>query len=337
MVNSYRECFAENTDELGICNTVKMKIKLTDDKSIVYRPYRLSCTERKEVQQIVHDLIKNNKTGDMRLCVYYRALNAKTIKDSYPFPHLDDCLEQLRNSTVFTSLDTASDYHQIQMNDESIAKTAFVTPDRHLEYLKIPFGLTAAPYVFFKMIKQVLGSLSVVVFMDDILIPTDTIETGFKILEQVLQTFRNANLTLKLSKCQFFMSTINYLGHEISSKSIKPNCRKIKAVQEFPKPTNIHQIRQFIGLTSFFRKFIQNYTIIAKPLTSVTKKNVNFIWDTDQENAFQTLKGKLVERPILAVYDSRYGTAVTKLHTDASKSRLGGIYCKINKITLYDP
>lgn len=338
-------CFASSTKELGLTNLAEMNIKLTTDKPVFRRPYRLPHHELEVVRSKVKDLLDagiiresdsefaspvvlvKKKNGDMRLCVDYRSLNAITVKDRYPLPIIDDELSKLAGNSYFSSCDLTQSYHQVPVAPDSIRKTAFITPDSQYEYLRVPFGLANSPAVFQRLIHKVLAKINIdkdhiLAFMDDILIPSTTVPEGIELLNIFLNTLKEANLKLNINKCSFLKTELNYLGHHISNKGVKPGDTKIKAVREFPTPSNVHQIRQFVGLCSFFRKFINNFAIIAKPLTDLTKKNIVWKWEQAQDDAFLELKSKLVSQPVLAIYDRHL---VTELHTDASKLGIAGI------------
>lgn len=158
--------------------------------------------------------------------------------------------------------------------------------------------------------------------MDDLLIPSRTVEEGIQQLDVVLQLIHKAGVKLNLKKCSFLMDKLEYLGHEITAGEIRPGQRKIQAVSQFPVPKNVHNVRQFLGLASYFRKFIRNFSILARPLTDLTKKRVKWCWEANQNNAFELLKTLLATRPVLSLYDSQ---AKLKLHTDASSLGLGGV------------
>lgn len=343
VVNRYRSCFATNLSQLGKSSFSKMSIKLADDTPITYRPYRISYFEREKVRKVVQNLLDNKviqestspysspillirkKNGEERLCVDYRALNRKTIKDKYPLPRIDDLLDSLKGCQYFTSLDLASGYHQICLEEESIPKTAFITPDGHYEYLRMPFGLVNAPAVFQRTMNELLGSFrftTALAYLDDILIPSDNVQTGISNLETILNLIEQSGMTLRLDKCHFLQNTITYLGHEISKEGIQPGSEKINSVVNFPAPTNVHEVRQFLGLSSYFRKFIHKFAVIAKPLTNLTRKGHPFRWSQNENQAFNDLKQKLTTRPVLSLYDRE---AFTELHTDASKVGIGGI------------
>nr|CAI5836698.1 unnamed protein product [Callosobruchus analis] len=355
LLNKYRDCFAENLSELGFTNKCEMSIELSDTKPVTYRPYRLSISERNKVREIVDDLLANKiiqeshspyaspillvkkKTGEMRMCVDYRALNAKTVKDCYPLPRIDDHLERLRGCQYFTSLDMASGYHQIPMAKDAVNKTAFITPDGHYEYLRMPFGLANAPAVFQRCINMILGSLrftTALAYMDDILIPSSTLEAGFEALEEIFSVFSNAGLTLRLAKCYFFRRSIEYLGHEISSEGVRPGKAKIIAVEKFPVPKNVHEVRQFLGLASYFRKYVKDFACIARPLTMLIKKNQAFLFGEEQVKAFKQLKEIICTRPVLAIYNP---DLQTELHTDASKLGIGGILLQKQRDDRFKP
>lgn len=343
MLNEYRDCFAFGLDELGKTECTQIHIKLKDQVPVTYRPYRLSLSERGKVNGIINNLLANSiiqestseyaspiilvskKNGDARLCVDYRALNRKTVKEKFPMPLIDDQIDSLSGQVFFTSLDLASGYHQVPVAEDSKHLTAFVTPDGHYEYNRMPFGLTNAPAVFQRLILKLLKKHQipgVLAYMDDIIIASKSISEGTSRLRQVLELLREANLTLNLNKCNFFRTTIQYLGFEITSEGVRPGPDKIKAVVNFKTPSNVHEVRQFIGLCSFFRRFVQGFATIARPLTSLTKASTPWVWGENQEQAFRQLKEILTTRPVLAIYNPEFET---ELHTDASAAGLGGI------------
>lgn len=343
LLNRYRNSFAFDMQELGMTQISEMSIRLNDDTPVTYKPYRLPFSERAVVREMVGELLANSiiresqsayaspivlvrkKNNEYRLCVDYRALNKKTIKDSYPMPVIDDQLDRLSGKTLFTSLDLASGYYQIPVQESSRHLTAFVTPDGHYEYTRMPFGLVNAPAVFQNMINKALGKRRfdlAIPYLDDLLSTGSTFEESFQKLEEILGLLSSAGLTLNLKKCFFFHSELDYLGYEISGSGLRPGNRKIRAVSEFPTPTNVHQVRQFVGLASFFRRFVYNFATIAKPLTKLTKLNTPWQWGAEQELAFEDIKSKLISRPILALYNPDH---VTEVHCDASKVGVGGV------------
>lgn len=349
LLQSYRDCFASSLEEIGCATNENMKIDLIDTKPIVYRPYRLSHNEREQVRKTIDELLQNDiiqesksdyaspilmvkkKSGEQRLCVDFRALNNKTIKDRFPLPLIEDQISNLSGNSFFTTLDLASGYYQIPMAEGSRHLTGFVTPDGHYEFKRMPFGLANAPAVFQRMINKILGNRRfeyALAYLDDVLIPSRNIDEMFSRLEDVLKLFRQNGLTLNLAKCRFFDRSVSYLGYDISSQGTRPGEAKVLAVKEFPKPQNIHEVRQFLGLTGYFRKFIRGYGEIAHPLTSLLRKETVWLWSDAEDRAFMLLKEKLVDRPVLALYDP---TLETELHTDASSLGVGGILMQWQK------
>lgn len=343
LVNEFRDCFALDLCELGTTNLTEMHIQLNDNSPVSYKPYRLPYSERAVVRDLINDLLDTKiiqesnssyaspivlikkKNGEYRLCVDYRALNKKIVKDSYPMPVIDDQLDRLSGKLYFTSLDLKSGYYQIPMAEGSRHLTAFVTPDGHYEYTRMPFGLVNAPAVFQHMINKALGRDRydlAIPYMDDILSPASSINEGLIKLRKIFVSLRNAKLTLNINKCYFFKKKLDYLGYEVSNEGLRPGARKIEAVSVFPTPTNVHQVRQFVGLASFFRRFIPGFATVVKPLTKLTKSDVPWMWEQEQISAFENIKSKLVERPILALYNPTY---LTEVHCDASKLGVGGM------------
>jgi hypothetical protein len=347
LLDEFSMCIANDMSEVGKTSTTEMHIKLTTTQPIAYRPRRYSDSERINIRKIVDKYLRSGiiqestspyaspvllvgkKNGEQRLCVDYRALNKITIKDKYPIPLIEDHLSRLAGYSWFTSLDLYSGYHQIPMARDSIPMTAFVTQDGHYEFLRVPFGLTNAPAVFQRMINTLLGNLrftKVLIFIDDVLILARSWQESLETLKEVLNIFKRSGLTLRLSKCYFLKTKIEYLGFEVSESGIQPTNRQIEAVSEFPVPTTVHQLRQFIGLTSYFRRFISNYAVKSKPLTELLKKDVPWLWGEKQIEAFKTLKDYLVSKPILALYDQNLET---RLYTDASAIGIAGILVQV--------
>lgn len=355
LIEKYRNCFSSGLHDLGYTNLTEMVIELEDTDPVVYRPYRMSYADRTLVRNMVQEMVEHGiirestspyaspillvqkKTGDKRLCVDYRALNRKTKKEHYPLPRIEDQLDQLAGNNVFTSLDLASGYYQISIAEESRHKTAFVTPDGQYEYNRMPFGLVNAPSVFQRTINKILLEAKIkyaIVYMDDVLIPSKDVTEGLNRLEEVLELLKKGGLTLKLSKCHFFLETIDFLGYEVNADGIRPGNRKIEAVAKFPKPKNQHELRQFLGLSGYFRRFIKDYALLAAPLTDLLKKDVKWSWTNTQDSAFHKIKELLIDRPILALYNQH---AETQVHTDASKEGLAGILLQANSEGVFQP
>ncbi|CAK1596263.1 unnamed protein product [Parnassius mnemosyne] len=258
----------------------EMQIQLHDDTPVSYKLYRLPYSERVVVRDIVNEL-----------------LDAKIIV-------LDDQLDRLSGKVYFTSLDLKSGYYQISMAEGSRHLMTFVIPDEHYKYTRMPFGLVNAPAVFQHMVNKALGKDRydlAIPYMDDLLSPATTIDEGLAKVRKILISLRSAGLTLNIKKCYFFKRELGYLGYEVSCEGLRPGSNKTEAVASFPTPTNVHQVKQFVGLASFFRRFIIGFSSIVKPLTTLTKTKVAWKWGEEQETAVQIIKSKLVERAILAL------------------------------------
>jgi hypothetical protein len=343
VLKKYQHCFATSLKGLGCTNAAEMGIELNSQRPVVYRPYRLSHHEREKVRSMVGEmldagivresvsdyaspiLLVRKKDGSMRLCVDYRKLNSVTVKERYPMPIIEDEIARLSGQSCFITLDLASGYYQVPISEQSRHLTSFVTPDGQFEFNRMPFGLANAPAVFQRMINAVLGSTrfsKATAYIDDILIYGKDISECLERLEEVLKAIENANLTLNLSKCDFLRQEIDYLGYEISAKGVRPGKKKILSVANFPRPENVHNVRQFLGLAGYFRKFVRNFAQVSFPLSKLLKKDTAWEWSDSQEQAFEALKSKLVERPVLSIYDP---AAETELHTDASRLGVGGI------------
>ncbi|KYB25609.1 hypothetical protein TcasGA2_TC034292 [Tribolium castaneum] len=351
LVNDFKTCFASNLHELGTTDLIDMNIKLTNNKEVVrYRPYRLPYAQREEVDKIVDEMLSagiisdsnseysspvllvKKKDGSNRLCIDYRRLNAITVKEYVPMQIIDEQLDLLSGNGYFTTLDLASGYMQVPVAKESRHLTSFVTTTGQYEFNRMPFGLVNAPSVFNRLMNMVtrkIGRGVVTIYMDDILIPSKTVGKGLEKLTLVLKTIRDLGLTLKLSKCRFLFTKLEYLGYEIDANGVRPSSRKVNAITDFPRPTNVHEVRQFLGLCNFFRRFVQDYAKIARHLTLLTKNDQRFIWSEDQANAFLPLKKILSEKPILSLYDP---TAEFQVYCDASKQGLAGTYLQKKKV-----
>lgn len=338
----FNHCFSGSSMELGNCE-VEMTIKLTQEKVINYKPYRVSFYEREIIKNIVTELLEANiieesrssysspvllvkkKDGGYRMCVDYRALNKITEKERYPMPVIQDLLDRLVDQTVYCCLDLANGYHQIKIAESSRPYTGFVTPDGHYQYRMMSFGLCNAPAIFQRAMNEILAPVihkCAEVYIDDVIVWGKDADDCMNNLRSVLQLIDKAGIKLKRSKCSFLTNTVEYLGHEISSEGIRPSSHKVSAVKEFRTPRNVHEVRQFLGLASYFRKFIKGFATIARPLTKLTKKSIEWCWGKQQDDALKRLKEILASDPVLVIYHPDHET---EIHTDASQIGLGGV------------
>ena len=240
------------------------------------------------------------------MCVDCRAINNITVKYRHPIPRLDDMLDELYGSCVFSKIDLKIGYHQIRMKEGDEWKTAFKTKLGLYEWLVMPFGLTNAPSTFMRLMNHILRAFIghfVVVYFDDILIYSKNMDEHNKHLKSVLEVFRKEHLFANLGKCSFGTDHVVFLGFVVGAEGLRVDEEKFKAIRDWPIPTNVSEVRSFHGLAGFYRRFVQDFSTIAAPLNDVIKKNVGFKWEQALEEAFQILKGKLTNAPLLVLPD----------------------------------
>lgn len=349
--NDYMNNLGENK-----LSSYSMKIILTDDKPVHSCPRRLSYREKQEVQVTLDDLLKKGiismsdspyaspivlvrkKNGQLRMCVDYRALNKITVRDRFPLPVIEDCLEYLGNKKYYTTLDLKNGFHQVPMHEDSKPLTAFVTPMGQFEYNFMPFGLANAPPKFQRIINGVLKKFiedrKIVVYLDDIMIATEDLEEHKKILKEVLTTLAEAGLILNFEKCKFAYEEISYLGYVVNVMGVRPNDEHLQAIMEFPVPKNTKEVHCCVGLFSYFRKFVKDFSRIAKPLSQLTRKDAVFMWSDECMKAFEFLKLCLLTAPILCIFDPK---KETELHTDASSKGFGAAIMQKQSDGLFHP
>jgi hypothetical protein len=345
----YHDIFYLPGDRLSCATTVKHAINVIPGTGpINTRPYRLPETQRIEVEKQVNKLLeekiiaesnspwnspllvvpkKTDASGEKkwRLVVDFRRLNEKTIGDAYPLPDITEILDQLGQSKYFSCLDMVMGYHQIEVKEEDKEKTAFSTKNGHWEYNRLPFGLKTAPSTFQRMINTVLSGLTgtrCFVFLDDIVIYAKSLSEHDAKLREVLERLRKHNLKLQPDKCEFLRTEVTYLGHVITEDGVRPDPGKVEVIEKFPRPQSAKQLKSFLGLVGYYRKFVQNFSKIAAPLYMLLKQDAQFVWSDNQENAFQKLKGKLITKPILQYPDFSKEFILT---TDASNEGIGAI------------
>ena len=371
LLTKWKDVFSLGDTDLGRTSIVEHKINLHDPTPFKERHRRIPPHLLDEVRQHIKDMLEadvirpsqspfaspvvlvRKKDGKLRFCVDYRRLNSRTVKDSHPLPRIDETLDSLAGAKYFSSLDLKAGYWQVEVSEEDKAKTAFtVGPLGFYEFNVMPFGLVNAPATFQRLMQASLGDLHLnqcLLYLDDIIVFSRTFEEHLASLEKVFSCLKQANLKLKPSKCSFLHREVKYLGHLVSLEGIKPDPDKITALQDWPRPRTVQEVRQFLGFAGFYRRFIKNFSRIARPLHDLTKSDpsiskvdsadaktksklhqqtrkkalpAEFTWSQEHEEAYQSLKQALCSEPTLAYADF---SKPFVLHTDASRAGLGAI------------
>lgn len=342
VLNRYPHAFAANPKCPGHIDFVQHRIDTGDRPPIKVHPYRRSPAERERIREEVRRMkadgiiveskspyaaqpnLTEKKSGEVRFCVDYRLLNDDTLKDSYPMPRVDDCLDRLGKAKFFTTLDLASGYWQIRVHPDDRHKTAFQTDDGLYEFVVMPFGLTNAPATFQRamnhVFKEVIGKFCVV-YLDDIIVYSETWEDHLAHVERVLQLLVQHGLTLKASKCKFGCTSVDFLGFSITPYGIQPQPDKVSAITNYPRPTSVREVQRFLGLCGFYRTFIPRLSDLATPLHRLLATKT-FKWTRECEAAFMAIKSALTDQSVLAFPDF---TKPFAMHTDASDVGLGAV------------
>jgi len=318
---SYADVFQEPTD-LPPHRTHDHSIPLQEGvQPVSVRPYRYPFYQKGEIEKIVKELLASGvirpstnpfsapvllvrkADGTWRMCMDYRSLNKVTIKDKFHVPVVDELLDELWGSNIFSKLDLRSGYHHIRVINMDIQKTAFQTHEGHYEFLVMPFGLTNAPSTFQILMNHVFKPYLrkfILVFFDDILVYSQDFKTHLSHLSLALDLLRVSKLFAKHSKCRFACNEVDYLGHIVSEHGVRADQGKIQAMIDWPLPKTIKSLRGFLGLTGYYMKFIRHYGSIAAPLTSMLRKN-SFVWTEAAEEAYKVLKTAMTQAPVLAL------------------------------------
>ncbi|GFT80603.1 transposon Tf2-6 polyprotein [Trichonephila clavipes] len=324
--------------------SIELDIALTDDEPIFHKPRRLPFAERDIVDAQVDEWVKNGivepcsspyasqvvvvkkKDEKSRVCIDYRRLNRKLIKDNYPLPLIDDILDCLQNAKIFTTLELKNGFFHVAVNERSRKFTSFVTHNGQYQFRRMPFGLSTCPSTFMRYINAVfrhLISKSIVLpYMDDVVIPAANESQALGYLKIVQQVACDYGLEINFKKCQFLHNTIEFLDHIIENGKLFPSPSKTKAVINYTDLKNIKDVRRFLGLTGYFRKFLSSYSTIAKPLSDLLRKDSPFQFYAEQQIAFQKLKYLLSQQPVLSIFNQ---ISPTEIHTDASIDGLGAV------------
>src|ERR1043165_5449033 len=351
LIGKYKEICAISNTKLGKTNIVKHSVNTGNHLPIKQQPYKTNTEKKKVIKNEIDKMLKDGiiteclsspwsspvvivskKDGTNRFCIDYRKINAITEIDAHPLPRIDEMLEEFRGAKWFSSIDLASGYWQIEMEEKDKKKTAFTCWLGLYQFEVMPFGLMNAPPTFQRMMNKLFREWLyefVMVYIDDIIIYSKTFEEHMVHVEKVLQKLKEANLMLKLKKCKWCEQNIEFLGHIVGRDGLKPDPAKIEKIKNIREPRDITGIRSFLGLCSYYRKFIKGFSKIAKPLNELLKKeNRDFKWTEKQQKAFDMLKEKLMNHPVLEYpnYEKEF-----ILITDASGNGLGAVLTQLDE------
>ena len=345
LIEQFRDVF---DDEPGQTTLVEHGIETGTARPVRQQPYRLPYAHRETVEQELEQMEKAGiitpsssqwaspivlvpkKDGTMRMCVDYRRLNSVSTADAYPMPRIDELIDRLGGAKYISTLDLTRGYWQVPVAPESQNKTAFTTPFGLFNFRVMPFGLQGAPATFQRMMDNLLTGVQgfAAAYLDDLVIYSDTWEQHLVHLREVLLRLRRAGLTAKPSKCKLATNQCSYLGHIVGNGEVRPGIDKIQAVADFPRPENTKDVRSFLGLSGYYRRFIPDYATIALPLTDLTRKRSKSItWTAECENAFQQLKARLTREPVLKSPDF---SKPFVLQTDASDRGVGAVLSQLD-------
>jgi hypothetical protein len=327
LVQSYPTVFTDTPPKGGSKIEAEHEcIPLLEGAKPTFRPmFRYSPLEMAELERRIKELLDNGyiqpstspygapvlfvkkpRSEELRLVIDYRQLNKLTLRNRHPIPRIDDLLDSLSGAQIFSSVDLRQAYHQIKLVDSDRPKTAFRTPFGHYEWVTLSMGLTNAPAIFQSVVNNIfrpyLGKF-VVVYLDDICVFSKTEEEHIKHLKLVLDKLKKFKLTVAWHKCHFFQQELLFLGHIVTANGVKADPAKVEAVAKYPRPRDTHELRSFLGMSNYFRRYIHKYSVIAEPLTRLLKQDCDFLWAEAQEQAFEGLKQALISAPVLKLPD----------------------------------
>ncbi|KAI5152754.1 hypothetical protein ENBRE01_2980 [Enteropsectra breve] len=341
------------TNQLNAIPGVKMKIKITDTTPISKYPYPVPGKMREAVNNEIKRLTElgvirkakcveyaspafpiSKKDGSIRLVVDYRAINAITVKEGFPFPNVHEELRAIPKSKIFSQIDLKRGYHQMEVDENSRKYTAFVIQANHYEYNRVPFGLANAPRLFQRTMQHIFGHLTFVkIFLDDFLIFSNSENEHAKHLDTVLTIAQQHNLTLSFEKSSFFKDSVKFLGHIISEKGIKPDISRVEGLKQFNSPKTRRQLLQLLGLMNWYRPFIPGLSKTIQPLTTKTSKNIRFTWTEHDQKIADDILIQIKEATLITVPDYQQNFI---MDTDASALAIGAtLFQKQGVIGIY--
>ncbi|KAK2577718.1 hypothetical protein KPH14_012879 [Odynerus spinipes] len=346
LIDKYESIFAKNKFDVGKVKDHEAQIKLAERRFIAKKPYRCSMNDQKEIEFQIKELIKadlieescspfaapvtlaykRDEEKKTRMCIDFRELNKLVIPEPQPFPLIDEIIAKTSGAEWFSALDINSAFWSIPVRTKDKYKTAFVTQDGHWQWKCLPFGLKNSPSIFQRILSNILrrNNLSAfcINYIDDIIIFSKSFEEHMGHLQKVLRAIYEEGFRLKFEKCSFAKSEVKYLGHIISKNTVRPTTENLISIRNFPVPDSRKKVRQFLGKVNFNHKYIPNTVRLLEPLHNLLRKNVEFAWTQDCEEAFTKTKKLLCSQPVLAIYNA---DAPTVIYTDASIEGLGAV------------
>ena len=343
LLDDYMDIFAARDEDCRQTGLVQHAIETRDAQPIRLRPHRLALTRRQVAEDKIREMaaagiiepsnspwaapvvLVRKKNGSWRFCVDYRRLNSVTKKDSYPLPRIDDALDYIAGSSWFSSLDLRSGYWQVELAPEARPKTAFTIGQGLWQFRVMPFGLCNAPATFERLMERVLADVPrsrCVVYLDDLLVHANNFDKALSNLLEVFTAIRQAGLRLNPTKCCLLTRETKFLGHVINASGVATDPEKVAAVRDWPTPANASELKSFLGLASYYRRFVRDFATIASPLNRLTDLGRPFIWDDACATAFTQLRASLTEAPILAYPNAQQPFIVD---TDASNVGIGAV------------
>ena len=349
LFKEYQDVFSQGDEDLG--NTPLLEHGIETHGPPLRQPYRrqnpaVRREEMAQVQQMLSSsvirpsnspwaspvVMVRKKDGSLRFCVDFRQLNAATVKDAHPLPRIDDLLDALHGAKWFSTLDLKSGYWQVPIAEQDKEKTAFRTSSGQLfEFNQVPFGLCNAPATFSRLMDRVLAGLhweTCLFYLDDIIVFSSTWEEHLARLREVFERLRHAKLKLGASKCTFAAKEVSYLGHRVTEEGLLPDPSLLAAIRDIPPPKTATEVRSFLGLAGYYRRYVKGFAAIAAPLHALTRKDALFHWSEDCQAAFDQLKTRLTTSPITAFPDF---SQAFRLYTDASTAGLGAILAQVRE------
>ena len=347
LLGRFSHCFSTSEMDMGRTELVRHEINTGGHKPVrqTLRPQPLALRESidKQLKKMLEQgliepahsdwssnvVMVRKRDGTFRFCIDYRKLNEKTVKDVYPLPRIDCCLDTLAGAHWFSIFDLRAGYHQVALHPRDAHKTTFITRRGSYQFTVLPFGLCNAPATFERLMDLVLSGLNyevLLVYLDDIIIFSKDLNAHFVRLELLFLRLEAAGLKLKPSKCHILQTKVLFLGHVVSAAGISTDPDKINLVEAWPRPSNLKEVRSFVGLCSYYRRYVHNFARIAEPLHGLTRKNVKFVWDAQCERSFLELREALAKTPTLSLPTN---SDVFILDTDASETGLGAVLSKL--------